>query len=189
MTLYLARHGETDSNRQRRFTGSMDVPLNSTGLAQAELLAEKLRDIPLDVVVSSNMRRAIQTAQVVATAKQLPLEIMAGFEERSTGDFEGRTREEAAQLCGGKDIMPYLRELDTSYWNIEPIRKAEQRVVEALALLMEQYPGQTVLLVCHGFIARVIYRVVNQIPYEEMHRYLLGNCEIEVYQNLERLGK
>jgi len=67
-TLFLFRHGETDWNREGRMQGQTDTPLNATGLAQAEALAHRLRAHQLDAIVSSDLSRALTTAQIVADA-------------------------------------------------------------------------------------------------------------------------
>ncbi|MGA7262389.1 MAG: histidine phosphatase family protein, partial [Stellaceae bacterium] len=75
--LFLFRHGETDWNREGRLQGHTDTPLNATGLAQAQALAESLRPHRLDVVVSSDLARAQTTARIVAEALRVPLFIEA----------------------------------------------------------------------------------------------------------------
>ena len=79
--LFLFRHGETDWNREGRLQGHTDTPLNATGLAQAQALAESLRPHRLDAVVSSDLARARTTAQIVAEALRVPLFIEAGLRE------------------------------------------------------------------------------------------------------------
>ena len=72
-TLLLARHGETDWNREGRWQGWADPPLNETGRAQARALAEQLRDTPFDAVYSSDLRRAHETAEIVAEPHSVPV--------------------------------------------------------------------------------------------------------------------
>ncbi len=87
--LFLFRHGETDWNREGRLQGHTDTPLNATGLAQAQALAESLRPHRLDVVVSSDLARAQTTARIVAEALRVPLFIEAGLRETNVGAAEG----------------------------------------------------------------------------------------------------
>src|SRR5437764_2409246 len=95
-TLLLARHGETDWNRARRWQGHADRPLTERGRAQAAELAERLADIALDAVYSSDLRRARETAEAVAQAQGVDLVQLAELREVSVGSWEGLTREEAA---------------------------------------------------------------------------------------------
>ena len=87
--LFVFRHGETDWNREGRLQGHTDTPLNATGLAQAQALAESLRPHRLDAVVSSDLARARTTAQIVADALRVPLFIEAGLRETNVGAAEG----------------------------------------------------------------------------------------------------
>ncbi len=87
--LFLFRHGETDWNREGRLQGHTDTPLNTTGLAQAQALAESLRPHRLDAVVSSDLARAQTTARIVAEALLVPLFLEAGLRETNVGAAEG----------------------------------------------------------------------------------------------------
>lgn len=86
--LFLFRHGETDWNREGRLQGHTDTPLNATGLTQAQALAESLRPHRLDAVVSSDLKRAQTTAQIVAEALRVPLFTEAGLRETDVGAAE-----------------------------------------------------------------------------------------------------
>src|SRR5204862_3415424 len=98
-TLLLARHGETDWNRDRRWQGHADRPLTERGRAQATELAERLADIALDAVYSSDLRRARETAEAVAQAQGVDLVQLAELREVSVGSWEGWTRAEAETRC------------------------------------------------------------------------------------------
>jgi len=93
--LYLARHGETDWNRQQRWQGQTDIPLNSTGRAQAQRLAHKVAHLGLTHVYASDLSRARQTGQIIAEHLGLPpVEAFSDLRERNFGVFEGLTRVE-----------------------------------------------------------------------------------------------
>ena len=95
MILYVTRHGETDYNVQKRYTGSTDIPLNAKGIYQAEELANKLSDIKFDIIVSSPLLRAKQTAEIIQKSYDVPIDIINEFSEINVGVYEGLTREEA----------------------------------------------------------------------------------------------
>lgn len=139
MTLYVTRHGETMYNQEKRFTGRIDAPLNKIGLAQAEQLSRKFQDINLDCIISSGMQCALQTAKCIARNKQLPVEIMGGFEERNVGKFEGLTLDEAKHMCKCENVMDYLTMIDESSWGIEPIAAIEKRVLTSLNIIFENH--------------------------------------------------
>jgi len=87
--LFLFRHGETDWNRAGRLQGHTDTPLNATGLAQAQALAERLRPHRLDAVMSSDLARAWTTARIVAEGLGVPLISEPGLREANIGEAEG----------------------------------------------------------------------------------------------------
>ena len=99
--LFLFRHGETDWNREGRLQGHTDTPLNATGLAQAEALAETLRPHRLDAVVSSDLMRAWTTARIVAGALGLPLLADPGLRETNVGAAEGLLEAIGIPFSGG----------------------------------------------------------------------------------------
>ena len=93
-TLLLARHGETDWNRQLRIQGSSDIELNDLGRRQAQALAQDLTDVELDAIYSSDLARARQTAEPVAATHGLEVRFDPRLRERSFGSWEGLTRED-----------------------------------------------------------------------------------------------
>jgi probable phosphoglycerate mutase len=98
--LFLFRHGETDWNHEGRLQGHTDTPLNATGLAQARALAEKLLPHRLDTVVSSDLSRALTTAQIVADTLRIPLFTEPGLREVDVGAAEGLLWAEAKTRFG-----------------------------------------------------------------------------------------
>lgn len=95
--LYLARHGRTEWNVAGRFQGHTDIPLDDHGREQARALAERLRG-RIELVFASDLRRASESAEIVAACLQLPiLKLDPGLRERSHGVFEGLTREECIE--------------------------------------------------------------------------------------------
>lgn len=94
MKLYLIRHGQTDWNREGKIQGRTDIPLNQTGLEQADCLAEALKGRPVTAVYSSPLSRAWQTAEAVARSQLLPVTPCAGLREVDFGLWEGLTWKE-----------------------------------------------------------------------------------------------
>ena len=93
---YIFRHGETDYNLEKRWQGQgVDAELNKTGLKQAELLAEKMKDLGIEKIYSSPLKRAIQTAQIVSKTICSSIEIIPELTESSLGICEGMKREDA----------------------------------------------------------------------------------------------
>jgi broad specificity phosphatase PhoE len=166
LTLLLARHGQTDLNVDERWQGRLDLPLNTTGLAQAQRLA---LDLPtgIDAIVASPMQRARQTAAPAAQKWGLPVAFDADFRERDFGVFEGLTEAEVGQQ------FPELAACNAAYrWDMEPpgaesTRAVVDRVARGLQRLREQHEGRTVLLVSHGFVVRCLRHLIDGVSEAE----------------------
>ena len=98
-TLLLARHGETDWNREFRIQGSSDIELNELGRKQAHALAQELEHVELDAIYSSDLSRARATAEAVAASHGLEVRLDPRLRERSFGSWEGLTREDIDERC------------------------------------------------------------------------------------------
>ncbi|MDR2657818.1 MAG: histidine phosphatase family protein, partial [Oscillospiraceae bacterium] len=165
MTLYVARHGETEFNRQHRFTGSIDAPLSETGLQQADELVRQLKSdgVHLDVIVSSPMRRALATAEAVANAYGLPIETADEFVERNMGVYEGLTPEECKKRWPDLFDRSLTCEWDDAPDGGETLRQLDERVSRGLERVMTDHSGQDVLIVCHGAVVMTINRRLNNL--------------------------
>ena len=97
---YLFRHGQTDWNLEKRCQGHTDIPLNKNGLKEAKELSIKLDQIPLEVIYSSDLKRAIQTAEFLSTKKKVPLLLSKNLREFSLGIAEGKSHDELVSTYG-----------------------------------------------------------------------------------------
>ena len=188
MILYVTRHGETAYNVQKRYTGSTDIPLNMRGIQQAEELANKLSDIIFDVIVSSPLLRAKQTAEIIQKAYNVPIIIIDEFSEINVGIYEGLTREEAQiqypEVWGRlADFFKKSgsRPFDDAPTGGETVNQFNTRIATGLTKLKAEFTENRVLLVCHGFTARMINKQLTKISFKDMDTFTLENCEIVEY--------
>jgi probable phosphoglycerate mutase len=145
MPIALIRHGQTDWNLALRIQGSTDVPLNDTGREQARGIVERLDASRWDVVVSSPLSRARETAQILADGLGIELgPAIPDLRERGYGQAEGATSEDV------RSNWP-----DRQYPGMEPERDVEARGTAALAAIVERFPGRNVLAVSHGTLIRL----------------------------------
>ena len=167
-TMLLARHGETDWNRARRWQGHADRPLTERGRAQATELAERIADIALDMVYSSDLRRARDTAQVVAESQGLELVHLPELREVNVGSWESLTRDEAEArfpegfrrwLAGG-----------TGWDNGETYPQMSKRVLAAVDRIAADHEGGRVLIVSHGGPIRAIHGAALGMDVEAYRR-------------------
>ncbi|HEX4526604.1 MAG TPA: histidine phosphatase family protein, partial [Gaiellaceae bacterium] len=138
-TLLLARHGETDWNREGRWQGWADPPLNENGRTQAHRLAEQLRSTPFDGVYSSDLSRAYETAQIVAAPHNVPVVADPGLREIDVGSWSGLTRAELeARFPNGERPDGETRD------------QHRARVHAAVERIARANLGQRLLIVTHG---------------------------------------
>jgi broad specificity phosphatase PhoE len=97
LEIILTRHGETDWNLNEIFRGTVDVPLNETGLKQADLLGEYLKDTKIDAVYSGPLQRAVKTAEAIASRQALGVEIAPGLTDFNYGDWQGISHREVKE--------------------------------------------------------------------------------------------
>lgn len=182
MILYVVRHGQTDFNIQQRYAGSTDVELNTYGKKQAEELSESIANMKFDVIITSSLKRARQTADIIGRAfPEAPIIIMSEFNERNIGVFEGLTRDEVKTKFPQMYNRNCTRQLDDAPDKGETIRQFDERIAKALETLIRQYKSQKVLLVSHGFVSRIINRQVRDLSFSDMHGFVLENCQVVEY--------
>jgi probable phosphoglycerate mutase len=157
-TVYLARHGETDWNRQNRWQGQTDIPLNEAGREQAWRLADRLRGLGIARIEASDLLRARETAAIVASALGIgELGTHAALRERCFGVFEGLTQEECAARYP-EAWARYREDPRQAPPGAEPREEVLARVRAAVrALVMARPAGRgATLLVGHGGALRLL---------------------------------
>lgn len=161
----IIRHGETDWNRQHRFQGQIDVPLNAMGLEQARRLAEALADEPIDVLVASDLQRAQATAQVLGQRRQLQVQAEPLWREQSFGILEGLD-------------VPAIQQRHPELWTRWIRHEADyalpeggesnaaffERARQALAATLAAHAGKRVAVVTHGGVLDMLWRQVHALP-------------------------
>jgi broad specificity phosphatase PhoE len=171
-TILLARHGESDWNRAKRWQGFADRPLTGLGRDQAEALADRLRNTELDAVYSSDLQRARKTAAIVARSKDLGVEVVRDLREVDVGSWSGLTHAEAeARFPDG-----YARWLQGGEgWDDgETYAQMSRRVIGAILRIAEQHDNGRVLVVAHGG------------PIRAVHAAALG-VEVHTYRRVQRV--
>jgi broad specificity phosphatase PhoE len=166
--LLLARHGESDWNRARRWQGFADRPLTERGRAQAAALAERLADIVLDAVYSSDLRRALDTAASVANAQGLEPTALKALREVDVGSWQGLTREEAETRFPA-DFRRWLAG-GTGWRDGESYGELSARVLRAVDEIARRHDGGRVLIVSHGGPIRAIHAAALGLDVEAYRR-------------------
>lgn len=175
-TIGFVRHGITDWNIQRIAQGSSDIPLNETGREQARAIAVRLaQEEPWDVIISSDLIRAKETAETIAAKLGMPIEaIDSRIRELSGGLIEGTTEAERVERWGTD-----WREQDLGR---EALSAGIKRSGEAIQDAMEKYPGKRILMVSHGGLIGLA--VKNLLP-DQFEKIILDNTSITILENVE----
>jgi phosphoserine phosphatase len=145
----LIRHGETEWNRQDRFRGRSEVPLNDTGMAQAEKIAARLANQKIDAVYASPLPRAIQTATPLAKSHNLEIEQTADLLDVDYGAWEGMPREDIRTKYGDLYATWIKSPGKVKFPGGESMKQVRLRVEKLLEDLCEDHLGETVVLVSH----------------------------------------
>jgi probable phosphoglycerate mutase len=160
-TLILARHGETDWNRDGIWQGHGDPPLNDLGRQQAMELAARLADLEIDALYSSDLRRAYETAEIIGQAKGLEITAEPDLREIDVGSWSGLTSEE---------ITTQFPEM--THHDGEEREAFDTRAVEVLHRIASAHEGNRVLVVTHGGVVRALQRHLSGEP----PLSVLANC-------------
>lgn len=173
------RHGETDWNIELRMQGHVDIPLNSTGLAQAAALGRRFADgMEAAAIYSSDLWRARQTAQPIAEALGLPVVPLVGLRERSFGRCEGLVIAEIIERFPEEGMAMKRRDADHVPLGGESRRQHQERIRACVSDLAVRHPTQSLVVVTHGGVLDVIYRIATGLPIEAPRNYPIGNAGI-----------
>ena len=182
-TILLIRHGETAWNAVRRLQGHIDIPLNEEGERQAAALARALADENIDVIVASDLQRAMQTAQAVAGHYDgAQVRTDAQLRERCYGVFEGMLYAEIEQQYQTDYVLWQARDIDAvmppGVRVAESFRQFYARSVAAISDWAERHPGQTLAIVAHGGVLECAYRAAVGMSLDSPRDFQVKNASI-----------
>lgn len=176
----LIRHGETDWNRDLRFQGQIDVPLNAIGMTQAERLQHRLHAgdwADAAHLYSSDLTRAMQTAQPLAS-DQRALQPQISLREQGFGVFEGKSVAELQQDM--PELWQQWRRFDADFElpGGESTRRFHARIMQALTDLALTHRGERLVIVTHGGVLDMLWRTVQGQPLDGYRQCVIPNAGI-----------
>ena len=155
-SIYLVRHGQTAWNKEEIFRGRTDIPLDETGLKQAELVGQYFKGMEIYGIYSSPLSRAWQTAQKVAQFHDLKVQPLQGILDMSFGNWEGRPHQEIRE----SDMETYRQWVETPHLvrlpGGESLDDVRVRAMAAVEELIRNHPGKTLILVTHRVVNKVL---------------------------------
>jgi broad specificity phosphatase PhoE len=150
--VYLVRHGETSWNAEHRFQGHLDVELSRKGLAQAAAVAAWIATQPVHfaALFSSDLKRAVQTAQIIGRRVELIPQLYRGLRELHGGEWQGLLRTEIEARFPGK-LDLWDEQLDSfTVPGGESLRAVQRRIYATYEKIVAEHPGEAIIIVSHG---------------------------------------
>jgi uncharacterized phosphatase len=164
-TILLIRHGETDWNTEGRLQGNEDIELNDKGRAQAHEIAEYLKKEQWDMIISSPLKRAYETAIIISKAIDIKeIIIIEEFKERDYGAASGLLPEERRSRY--PDIIPGQEEFE----------HLRQRAMNGLNKVIEKYNGKKIIIISHGGLINSILYTLSNAEYGSFKTRLKNGC-------------
>jgi probable phosphoglycerate mutase len=160
------RHGITEWNREGRFQGRTDIPLNGEGISQARSAARRLQGVAFDTIVSSPLIRAVKTAEIIAAASRKPVSIDADLIECGFGSFEGRSIRETMDEHGiaAKEALATILPSDGEAW-----AAVSQRSLRCVGKWLDRHPQAVILFVSHDAVMQAMSEALCQRWFDNRH--------------------
>lgn len=174
MKIYFIRHGQTSWNQKQLFQGWEDIPLDENGRLQAQQLGAFFKPISLKAIYSSDLIRAVETAQAISSIKNIPLIKIAELKEINVGDWCGLTWQEIQAK-----YPDHLSQTDfhIPIPNGESFQEVLDRSLNWLKTLKYQ-KTDAIAIVTHGGVIRLLLCILMGLPLQERHRFTLNNASI-----------
>lgn len=170
--IYFVRHGETEYNKQGRSQGRADIPLNNRGISQAKQIAEKLKNINIDIIYSSPLSRAINTAQIINKYHNADIKIDERINHYDVGERQGKLFAKWPE----EKKQEYIKNPEKH--GAENYQHFYDRVADFYKTIENQ--EKDILIVSHGGVYLNLYRYFNNITDFLQSLKQLENCEIKI---------
>lgn len=181
--IILIRHGQTEWNRVERFRGRADVPLDETGLRQAEAAGKRVAYEWQPVAVySSPLSRAVQTAQAIAGRANLPVHVHTGIADIDYGQWQGLTPAEVEQRWPEVYRAWYDAPQEACIPGGETLDEIRVRAMAAVSEIAVRHAGQTVALVSHTVVNRVILLAILGLRSDRFWRLRQDTCAVNMFE-------
>ena len=181
--IILARHGESEYNAARRFQGALDIPLSEKGLKQADMLAAGLKNVPIDVFISSPMQRAYVTTQKCADLHGKEIAYTdKRLSEASYGDWSGKSRDEIQSRFPREYKLLEEQRLKYTPPKGESLKTLQKRCRAALNDIVKKYPGQTIFVGAHSACNAVLICSVLDVGLNHSDQFRQDNTCVDVLE-------
>ena len=177
MNIYVVRHGQTEWNVLKKMQGSADIPLNEKGIEQARQTKQNLENTNIDIIFSSPLIRAKQTAEIINEERHLNIIFDDRLRERNYGEFEGTSK----SSFNYNDFWAYGKNL--KYNKAENVQDFFKRIYNFLDDIKVKYSDKNILIVCHAGVVKAIECYANKmLNDEEIGPFLPDNASVLKYK-------
>jgi broad specificity phosphatase PhoE len=185
--IYLVRHGQTAWNKEEIFRGRTDVPLNETGLREAQLAGEYFREMEIHAIYSSPLLRALETAQKIAEVQRLEVRSPQGIIDMCFGEWEGQSLKDVQEKDGQRFQQwknePHLVKIPGG----ETLDEVRDRAMAVLDKTIQSHSGKTLLFVSHRVVNKVI--LCSILGLDNSHFWQIGQDTTAINLIQHRDGK
>ncbi|PIQ99591.1 MAG: alpha-ribazole phosphatase [Nitrospinae bacterium CG11_big_fil_rev_8_21_14_0_20_45_15] len=180
--IYLIRHGETANAGKVRFNGHHDVELSAKGQQQLRLVSDALKHCSIDAVYSSDLKRTMESARIIAEPHDLKLTTFPELRELSFGEWEGLSVDEVEQKYPGQ----YLKLFENIDIECPPggesFLQLQNRVVPKFREIVQSHPSQSIVIVAHGGVNRTLLSHLLEMPIKKMFRLNQEYAAVNIIQ-------
>jgi alpha-ribazole phosphatase len=178
--LYIVRHGATVWNKETRYQGQKDVPLSIDGEIQAEKIAQRFANEEIQAVYSSPLKRALNTANMIALPHQLSVGVLDGMKEIGFGDWEGQAYTHVREQYS-EELRRWIHDpLSNNIPNGEPLPSLKIRVEEALQQILNEHLVGNVILVAHSGTIRMLFCIMLKMDLSAFWHIMQFNAAVNV---------
>jgi len=178
--IYLVRHGSTEWNEKRIWQGVVDTELSTRGIEEVEKVAEFFKNKSIDAIFSSPMRRALQTANIIASKIGYDSDkiiIDNRLRECEIRLWNGKTNEEIAQLYA-MQFQEWFTSLNSNIAGVESLESVQKRMHDLLRDVIVHFTNKNVIIVSHAIAMRMlISKILNLIPPDHLN-FTLDNASV-----------
>lgn len=179
--IHTIRHGHTLYNAEKRYAGSIDIPLSEKGVKDCQEASQKIINYPFDVVVTSKMKRALETAHLLVPNNPVTIQ-SALCNERKFGIMEGRTWDEVQKFDPPILMIDVGNDLHTvNPKDGEPFEDVWQRAKKFRNFLFKKYKGKNILVISHGVFLQMFHGVLKESNCIESLATLPSNLELSSF--------
>jgi broad specificity phosphatase PhoE len=180
--IHTIRHGHTEYNAEKRYAGTIDIPLSEKGVLECRIAAYKLAEYHFDIVLTSRMKRAVETAKLMMDGK-VPIVQSALCNERNFGIMEGYTWDEILQFDPPILLINVGNDLHTvNPARGEPFEDVWQRAKKFRRLIFRKFQGQSILVISHGVFLQMFHGVLRNLNCIESLARFPSNLELATFK-------